>query len=234
MLKTIIMKKIITIISLPLLIITTAIIVNSCKSSQPTVALTKTLMQFDYKPPIEGYAKSNKISFILMNPKFAEDEDDINQEPFATFSKNMSKDFEEMMTQRGYTYKGPYDTYDELVYSDKKGSDFILEIEIDFTWQGGQEALYNKNKSNYNYSTKQTTTTTFYGFDGNVTLGGKLNLTLTEPQTKTKLWVKSVAMPNQTFLLKSEKMYTLLNGKSAIFRRWYVQLNCPTFRKNVR
>lgn len=193
-----------------------SIILHACsafKGSTATPPLERVTMQFDYQPPVEGYAKSNSISFILMNPKYAQDEDDTNQEPFVTFAKNMSKDFEEMLTQRGYTYKGPYDTYDELVYAEKKSTDFILEVEIDFSWQGAKDALYSKNKSTYNYSTKQTTTTTYWGFDGNVSLGGKLNLTLTEPQTKTKLWVKSIPMPDQNFLLKSEKMYTAPNGK---------------------
>lgn len=198
------------------LLLLTLTFISACsmfKSTPKAPPLQRMTMQFDYKPPVEGYAKSKNISFILMNPQYAKDEEYTGQEPFTVFSNNMSKDFEEMLTQRGYAYKGPYDTYDELVYSDKKSADFILEVEIDFTWQGAQDALYSKNKSRYDYSTKKTVTTTYYGFDGNVTLGGKLNLTLTEPQTQTKLWVKSIPMPDQYFLLKSELMYTLRNGK---------------------
>ena len=165
-------------------------------------------MTFDYSPPTEGVSRFNGISFILLNPQFAEDEENITEEPFKTFANNMGKDFEEMMTQRGYTYKGPYDTYDELVYSEKKSSDFILEVEIDYTWQGVSDALYKKAK--HNYVTGQSTY--YYGFNGDITLGGKVNLTLTEPQTKTKLWVKNIPMPQQTFLLKSEKMYISVNA----------------------
>jgi len=45
---------------------------------------------------------------------------------------NMTKDFEEILTARGFTVRGSYRALDEMIYPDKEGSDLILTARVKF------------------------------------------------------------------------------------------------------
>jgi hypothetical protein len=48
---------------------------------------------------------------------------------------NMGNDFEEMLTDKGFTVRDPFGSRDERVYNDKVHSNFVLEIGIDINPQ---------------------------------------------------------------------------------------------------
>jgi hypothetical protein len=164
-------------------------------------------MRFDYTPPTEGVTKSNEIKFALINPRFVPSFTYPTLDPYRTFVKNMGADFVEMLSARGYPYAGPYQSIDEMVYSDKKSTDLILETEVDLQFSG--DGLSPKYSENTDYVTHQTTYS--YYLDGVVTLSGKLNLTCSEPFTHTKVWVKSIPIEPTTFAWKSYNKYTNKN-----------------------
>lgn len=177
-------------------------------ATAPEKAVTKRPVKFDYNAPTEGYVKSNEISFILLNPKFggkyAKDYTG-QEEPDRTFLESMASDFAEMLTARGYRYDGPIGTYDELVYSQKKNADLILEVEMDWSLQGD----YLKESSYYDATTK--TSKPAYYYDGMMTLGGRLNMYFSEPFTKQRVWVKAINVTPETFAIKTKKKYTSPN-----------------------
>lgn len=43
----------------------------------------------------------------------------------------MGNDFEKLLTAKGFTIRGPFRSRDEMVYNDKRNSDFVLQVEID-------------------------------------------------------------------------------------------------------
>ena len=181
-----------------------AAVAGSCSlfsSAEKTPPPATKPMSFDYSPPAEGITKSNKIKFALINPRYVATFKDANTDPYKTFVKNMGSDFVEMLTARGYPYMGPYTTTDEMVYSDKKGTDLLLETEVDIQFTG-TPLKYSTYKD---YSTKQTVYQYFY--DGDVNMSGKVNLIFSEPFTKTKVWVKSVPIDPVTFYIKSFYKY---------------------------
>ena len=158
---------------------------------------------FDYRPPTEGVTRSNEITFILLNPRYAEDFQSKTLPPYSTLVESMKGDFEEMLVARGYPYKGPYREYDELVYSDKKNADLILEAEVSYEFTGAQSAL--KKEQKYDVVTKQYHYVYYY--DGDVTLSGRIELSASEPFTKTVVWRKSVPLSSETFRLRSYHKY---------------------------
>ncbi len=179
--------------SLLVILIVTGSLLVGCKTTPPPVSQT---MRFDFKPIEQSEPK--QVNIALVRPRFVNSFKQANEDPFKTFASNMETDFLEMITSRGYTYIGPFGTYDEMVYADKKGTDLILEVELDFQVAGqplrSQEITW-------------PTVYTIYWYDGEVTLSGKLTYYLSEPFTKTKVMVKSIAMESKTFLLKSYEKY---------------------------
>ena len=117
----------------------------------------------------------------------------------------MGKDFVEMLTARGYPYKGPFSNIDQMVYNEKKTTDLLIEPEIDLQFAGN----YLKQKTAINILS--TGSTIEYYADGDMTVSGKLNLIFSEPFTKTKIWVKSIQIDPVTFKLKSYYSYYTTN-----------------------
>lgn len=214
------MKKI-NLILFALTVVFAGVITNACFSTKTATAPPEKISaNFNYTPPVEGIVKRNDVSFILLNPKFTNDlmKPFVNTDPWRTFSGNMGNDFKEMLTQRGFPFQGPYENYDELVYNQKKNTDLILEVDIDLL--GKQTGLQNR----YNTYTKITE----YWIDGSATIEGKVNLYLSEPFTKTRVWVKSIPIPTQTFYAKSTHRYktsTVPMEDPGLWNAWVAELD---------
>lgn len=189
------MKKTVLLMLTPLLMF-----IISCGGTKSLTSTTKAPMNFDYNPPTEGVTKSNEIKFALINPRFLGSSEELSQyrkDPFKTFIKNMGADFSEMLAARGYQTIGPFSSYDEMVYQEKKSSDLVLIPEVNLNFTNVHA------KTTYNYMLKQNV----YQIDGNVTMEGKITMHFCEPFTKTKVWSKSVPIEPVTFYLKSTEKY---------------------------
>lgn len=162
-------------------------------------------LSFDFISPTEGYAKYSGITFAIINPQYVNDFKQSNSEPYKTFAKNMGNDFAEMLTARGFQYKGPFSKHDDMVYNDKKFTDLVLEPEMDIQITG-EYLKYGKK-----YSVAKMGWVYEYFCDGNASLTAKLNLSISEPFTKTKVWVKSLQIDPITFKLQSYYSYESQN-----------------------
>ena len=160
----------------------------------------KKVVTFDFTPPEVAPAKSSDIAFVLMKPSYAPSFQDGHEQLFQNFIKSMAADFEEMIIARGFTLRGPYDTYDEIVYGDKAATDLILMVEVDIQFSSGQDLI----KRHFNALTKSYS----YSADGYLGLSGKINLTASETLSQEKLWAKSIPMPPKNVYVKSEHKYT--------------------------
>ena len=103
---------------------------------------------FDYAPETEAPPGSADVTFAIVGVKFVVASagqlgmlsqqsmllQPFQQPPplFLQLARNMTMDFEEVLTARGYAIKGYYDTLDEMIYPDKEGSDLILTAQIKF------------------------------------------------------------------------------------------------------
>lgn len=148
---------------------------------------------YDNAPPSAAKAKSAQVVFLVVDPHYQEKFKYSSYKLFSDFSKAMAADFNEAMTAKGYSVRGPYEYYDQAIYSDKKESDLLLQVEIDF----------DINSSNVNWSTvpvyvsgsgRNTIYKNEYSYSGYYVLSGKINLVVSEPITKEKLWAKSIPL----------------------------------------
>lgn len=181
--------------------ISASLLYTSCSSLfAPKTPVSVATMNFDYTPPVSS-AKGENIKVALINPQYVQTFTSANYDPYRTFVKNMGKDFEEMLIARGYTIIGPYNSFDDLVYAEKNSTDLVLLAEVTLDITGNYARKRDVPQIGQGYSK------TYYDYLGNANIEGKINLSLAEPFTKTKLWIKSVSFEPTTVYFKS-KSYT--------------------------
>lgn len=150
---------------------------------------------FDYTPPGETKPAAANVTFAVVNAHYP------GVALFEQFGKNMSQDFFEILTARGYTVRGPFRAYDDITFPDKKGSDLILIPELQLSedlsgirWdQSFGAALLGQSG---------------YTGEGHLVVSGRVNLIVAESLSREKMWTKSVDIPPLTVPVEETVMYT--------------------------
>lgn len=165
-----------------------------CATPKPTSTPSKQTFNFDYKTSSLAPAGSANFLVSLVRPKYAAGFVNGGSDLFASFRQYMGNDIEELLIDKGFRIKGPYDSFDDMIFDDRKETDIALEVEIvpEFTARDGRwkthVPLFEKQKT-------QGTANIYYSYEGTASLVGKINLIGYEPLTHQKVWVKSVPIP---------------------------------------
>ena len=128
-----------------------SIVAIACLISMGCAPITqppRETITFDYAPETEAPPGSANVTFAIVGVQFVvasthqqgmSPQQNMllqpSQQPpplFLQLASNMTKDFEEVLTARGYGIRGYFDTFDEMIYPDKEGSDLILTAKIKF------------------------------------------------------------------------------------------------------
>ncbi len=145
----------------------------------------RAVVNFDYTPSSDAVPGSADATFAVVGTKF-----DTPISLFKTFASNMTKDFGEILTARGFGVRGPFMTFNDMTYSDKEGSDLMLTAEVEFS----------SDTSQIQYSS--------FGIpSGSVTVKCHVNLIVSESITNERLWTRSIAITPFTVNLKSRHAY---------------------------
>ena len=184
-----------------LLFVLTAIAIVSCNLFS-TPSATNTPLRtatFDYNPP-ESSSKRPDIVVMLMKPTYGESLGAMKDaKPFNTMLNSMEKDFEEIITKRGFTMRGPFSSYGNVNFPDKEAAPLLLEVEVDLSFvemPGGVKTASN------------VLTGTSYYFSGEAEISGRVNLVFKESFTQERIDNPSVEIPKKRFSASSEKKYT--------------------------
>ena len=146
----------------------------------------RAIVNFDYTPPAEAVPGSADATFAVVGTRF-----DTPIQLFRTFASNMTKDFGEILTARGFGVRGPFMAYNDMTYTDKEGSDMTLTAEVEFS----------SDTSQIQYSS--------FGIpSGSVTVKCHVNLIVSESLTNERLWTRSIAITPFTVNLRSRNTYT--------------------------
>ena len=127
---------------------------------------------FDFVPPSKLPADTASVVFCLVAPSYPDAwKEYLSHSPYDKFVKNMQLDFEEIISAKGFRMRGPFRTYDEMTFPDKKEADLILtpKIEIDVTPAGRMEQ-----------GKEFLTDVAFWKWSGQVNLGGRITINLNE------------------------------------------------------
>jgi hypothetical protein len=159
-------------------------------------------LNFDYSPKSSNPPNSADFLLAMVKPRYAVDfAAGTGSTPvFSNFKKSLGGDIEELIIARGFRLKGPYDSRDEMLFSDKENSHMILELSIDpqlkplGQWKSHGYAAING-----------------YSYSGSLSIQGKINMVGIEPLTGEKIWIKSVEIvPVNNVNIQTQK-YTTSN-----------------------
>ena len=177
---------------------------------------------FDYNPA-ETTAGKTDITFAAVGSQFDIPFGQTSVPIFKRFADNMANDFAEIITARGYTLRGPFQTFDEMTFVDKDNSNLILNAKVDL-----QSDL---SRTDVRFAKSLLTSGGSYKVSGQVLVTGRISLIISESLTNEKMWTKSVnitpitveltpmsgySRPNITVadvLQKDDKFYTSLGLK---------------------
>lgn len=102
-------------------------------------------------------------------------------------------DFLELITCRGYLAKGPFDSFDAMVYPDREASQLLLEPEIDIALR-----VHSLVQDSPDFITAIIAKQAPMAFRGIAGIAGRISVTLKEPITGTRLWTRSIEVPADT------------------------------------
>jgi hypothetical protein len=137
---------------------------------------------FDYTPPTNAVPNSGKVTFAIVNAHYSHEEPWTTVWPFDVFSSNLGMDFQEILAAKGFTVRGPFDSYDEMTYPDKKNSDLVLQPDIDVR---------------VNMTNPRLTSVLLLGnrLQADIVVSGRVTLSLRESLTGERMWYKSIELP---------------------------------------
>lgn len=164
------------------------ILMSGCGIAKAPVKTSKQTYTFDYTPKTAAQAGSAQMVIASLRPFYIRTFTQASNELFKGFQSALGSDIEELIIAKGFTMKGPYLSYDEMVFEDKKRVDIAVLIEIAPQFIAADGGW----KEHVNLFNRQIT----YTYEGTVSLVGKINLSGVEPLTNEKLWSKSVLIPN--------------------------------------
>ena len=157
----------------------------------PVTATQRVPAKFDFSPPSRTNVGATSITIALVKPRFVGDNPEYFVAPFNEMSASMANDFEELLTAKGFTIRGPFGSRDEMVYNDKQNSSFAFEVNIDLNPQYNQHTKLDAGLG--------TLIPPSYKTSGEITLAGSLILTASSPQYGEKIWKKNIALDRSTF-----------------------------------
>jgi hypothetical protein len=183
-----------------LLVFTLFFLTNCSSTKNLAPSVLRVAPKFDFSPPNQAAIGSANMNIVLIRPKFVSDKVALLPSPFPEMAKNMGNDFEELLAAKGFTIRGPYNSRDEMVYTEKVNSSFILEIQIDLIPQESTSYIKHSKTTAANLLlASQPLAYISYTTVGTITFGGNLVLTALSPQYGEKIWKKSIALENSTF-----------------------------------
>lgn len=181
-----------------------SILLMSCSGlKEATTSLV--VPDFDFSPPSPVASGSAGIKIALIEPVYSGSFNFSNNPLFRQFRKNMGNDFQEILTARGYTVKGPYETYDLMTYSDKNECQLGLDIEIDLNIVQTSGGWNHIPITNYGYGIKSGG---YSEYKGTLNLSGKITISIIETFTRQKLLIKSVPVPQEDINVVAEAQFT--------------------------
>ncbi|PJB28193.1 hypothetical protein CO110_10205 [Candidatus Desantisbacteria bacterium CG_4_9_14_3_um_filter_40_11] len=184
-----------------------AILLAGCVPVQTRPVVENYVPKFDFQPPSASKPGSTGIALALVDTHYGAQSIGAWQQvrPFADFTNSMSKDFEEILTNKGFGIKGPFRNYDEMTFPDKKGCQLILEPTLELS------------VNNMNLSSQLDFAADIFAgpnvhvvkLSGVTALGGRISLILRESLTNEKMWIKSVELPAKQVTWTTQESYQI-------------------------
>ena len=144
---------------------------------------------FRYAPPEVSTPNSAGISVSIVNGRYTEPGRWTSTGPLRDFAMYLGSGFQELLAARGYTTRGPFETYEVMTFPDRQNTDLVLQPDLQVNVRvSGLKAERHIVLLGDNY----------YTYNGLVTVGGRVNLAVLESLSKERMWVRNIDMPQTT------------------------------------
>lgn len=180
------------------------ILLHSCSSSKTNSASAPAVQRipakFDFSPPSRAQVGATTITIAIVKPTYVGKNAEYYVAPFNEMAQSMGNDFEELLTAKGFTMRGPFNSRDEMVYNDKVNSSFVLEIGIELNPQYNRKSI-SSTKTNWGgiLLSNSPSTITTKRMTGEITLGGNLVINAKSAQYGELIWKKNIALQPASF-----------------------------------
>jgi len=141
--------------------------------------------QFNYTPSQQAALGSAGVTFAVVGSKFS---GGTSANLFKKFTDSMDKDFYEMLAARGFTVRGPYRSYDEITFPDKKGSDLVLTANIECSEDNSNLFL----SQGFFDKASKAQNAPLFRVQGTMEYGCSVSLIVAESLTNERMWAKSL------------------------------------------
>lgn len=188
-------------------IVSVLVIFFGCTSQKQTTTSAPLVQRipakFDFSPPSRAQVASARVTIAIVRPMFVGKNPEYYVPPFNDMAESMGNDFQEMLTAKGFTVRGPFGSRDEMIYNDKLNSSFVLEIGIDINPQYNRKYTVTS-KTNWGsiLDKSQPASTNSYHMNGEITLAGNLVINAKSAQYGELIWKKNIALESSSFTYK--------------------------------
>lgn len=203
----------------PLLYATLILLFTACSPTKrttlaPPPLAQKQLAKFSFGTPSIAKVGSTGLTIALVKPSYVSKEYTQHPEylvaPFNDMAESMGNDFNELLTSKGFTIRGPFNSRDEMTYETKINSNFILEVQIQLS------PGFNRFKTTSAHSPsfaelmldKNAVTTYTNKMNGEVTFGVSLVIKAESAQYGELLWTKSIKLDPSSFTYNGQIAWT--------------------------
>jgi hypothetical protein len=153
---------------------------------------------FDYAPPSSAAPNSANVTLMIVSPAYSSSQAWNGAYPFNVFAQHLRDDFQEALTARGYTVRGPFASYQEATFPDKQSSDRAVEPELGVTLHISDVTAREK------LNLLGPNTLSFSGF---LTVGGAVKLSVHESLSNENMWVKNIEIRRQPVAWRGTRAY---------------------------
>jgi hypothetical protein len=197
--------------SLPVLLLAVSGCVATVQVKQPPPRPAS--YDFTPTPPCRA-SGSTKLTLAVVSPRWADPSQPTAQvtaappygsKPLFDLSAAMKGDFLELLGCRGFLTKGPFDSFDAMVYPDREGSHLLLEPELSIAVM--LDNLTSAAKNIWGQPIALSPGGLPQKLSGTANINGRVTLTLKEPVSNTRMWTRSIEVAPASFAFQTDRAY---------------------------
>jgi hypothetical protein len=182
-------------------------LLEACMAAAPA-APEKPAYQPNFRYAVADSGRKIDVTLGIIAPQYSGDgiewwKRNKTDEISAALARSLRTSFTELFTAKGFNATGPFDSVDEMTFPEKKGCDFVLypdfDVDIAMLTSGGMEAPQPKKEIKlFSLGSSQPTSSC----TAKIVMSGTIQLTVKEPLSGEKIWIKKVDISQPDRLLE--------------------------------
>jgi hypothetical protein len=181
------------------------ILISCTAPRQATSSIQRLPPKFDFSPPSRVQSGEANLTIALVNPSYVQQNAAENLiSPYSDMASKMAQDFQEMLTAKGFTIRGPFGSRDEMTFSDKTNSDIAFTVSISLEREYNRK--YNEKATFGSLLSSQLGSS--ITMKAEIVFRPSLVISAYSPQYGELLWKKNITLKPSVFSYAGTTKYT--------------------------